>query len=263
MKTCKMLFIGFILCASLPTLYLEAGLVRAAENVAEATPPFQGWLVLDGDDDYAKAVDQPELDVGDEPDENLTLEAWINVQLGDHDFRYIVNKALSYDLSQSFDPFNARCIGFTIYFSSGQPKGFIHCRTSAYAYGWNHVAGVYDKTTGEARIYLNGELYGHYIFGTSDLYNSNYPLQAGRYFSAGIDELRISDIARYTDVAFIPPASPLSCDSHTRALWHFDELEGATVLHDMCGDDNTLIGYNGAHSEGVTVNWIFLPFIKE
>jgi hypothetical protein len=43
---------------------------------------FGGFLVLDGGDDYALADDHPELDVGDEADESLTIEAWFNIQSG-------------------------------------------------------------------------------------------------------------------------------------------------------------------------------------
>jgi hypothetical protein len=65
------------------------------------------------------------------------------------------------------------------------------------------------------------------------------------------DEIRISDTIRYAD-NFTRPAAPFVCDANTKALWHFDEPEGSTVFHDVCGtEDNYFTGYNGAHTEGV------------
>jgi hypothetical protein len=60
------------------------------------------------------------------------------------------------------------------------------------------------------------------------------PLKAlnfGNVLDGAIDELRISDTYRYT-TDFAPPARdrPLTCDRHTRALFHFDgTLEGETA----------------------------------
>jgi hypothetical protein len=106
------------------------------------------------------------------------------------------------------------------------------------------------------RIYLDGTAFSDLInFGTA-INNSAKPLEVGFRFDGGlggeVDELRISDFARYTGPTYAVPTAPFTCDEHTRALWHFDEFEGATVFHDACGVvDNLLVGYNGAHTERV------------
>lgn len=253
--------VGFVrrLRFSTTVLLLALALLIPSAFVAASAPPFHRYLSLDGNDDYADASDHSELDVG----QSLTIEAWVNIQPGtDNAARYIVRKDMAYELSQSFDPGHQRCIGFLVYFSSGYPRGYIHCRYRGYGYGWHHVAGVYDKATGEARIYLDGKMYGNAnSFGVSDLYNSAYPVKVGQHFAAGIDEIRISDVVRYS-ADFTPPTGPFACDGHTRALWHFDETAGATVFHDACGTDNVLQGHNGAHTDGPTLRRTYLPIIR-
>ena len=84
---------------------------------------------------------------------------------------------------------------------------------------------------------------------------------SGGTLKGDIDEIRLSDVVRYRE-PFPPPAQPFACDEHTRALWHLDEFEGATVFHDACGADNVLVGHNGAHTEGVPARPIYLPLVR-
>ena len=56
---------------------------------------------------------------------------------------------------------------------------------------------------------------------------------------AMIDELRISDIARYHGMPPIPK-SGFASDLHTLALWHFDEPLGSLRYEDSSGNGNTL-----------------------
>jgi hypothetical protein len=55
-------------------------------------------------------------------------------------------------------------------------------------------------------------------------------------FSGWIDEVRISDIVRYSGV-FTPPSEPFIADENTVALYHFDEGVG-----NMIGDSSTAAG---------------------
>jgi hypothetical protein len=76
-----------------------------------------------------------------------------------------------------------------------------------------------------------------------------------------MDEFRISDNVRYTS-SFALVSAPFVCDANTQALWHFDEISGSTSFHDACGAvDNTFVGYNGAHTEGVTGYKVNLPLV--
>ena len=155
------------------------------------------------------------------------------------------------------------CIGFNLTPPSGQSQGFMICRWPPFSSGWHHMAGVFQKATGEVRIYLDGEAFGdpHY-FGT-DIQNSTAGLRVGGQLSGAVDELRISDVARYAGSSYTVPTSPFTCDAHIRALWRFDEVAGSTTFHDICGIDNLLVGHNGAHTEGLLGFWLYLPLTLE
>jgi len=58
-------------------------------------------------------------------------------------------------------------------------------------------------------------------------------------FKGAIDELRISNVARYGD-GFVPPKR-LEVDRYTMALWHFDEPLGSLSYEDASGNGNTLL----------------------
>ncbi|MCG8352403.1 MAG: hypothetical protein MI924_31945 [Chloroflexales bacterium] len=62
-------------------------------------------------------------------------------------------------------------------------------------------------------------------------------------FNGWIDEVRISNVIRYSG-DFKRPAQPLNMDSHTMALYHFDEGRGAT-LRDISGQNDGTIKVGG------------------
>ncbi|MGA9348912.1 MAG: S8 family serine peptidase [Anaerolineae bacterium] len=232
------------------------GLIRADDAWYQSS--FGGALVLGNywDDAYAQANDHPELDVGDEAGESLTVEAWF-YDPGSLRKGVIISNAEGYSLSaERNSPVPPRvegCIGFSLAPPGGQLWGFIHCEWPSYSWGWHHIAGVFYKETGVMSLYMDGERLGTYYFGPA-INNSSEPLRVGRgkvgwSLGGAVDEVRISDVVRYTGT-FTPSTSPFTCDEHTRALWHFDEYDGATQFHDACGVDNLLTGYNGAHTEG-------------
>jgi hypothetical protein len=216
---------------------------------ATPTLPFLGRLVLPYQSStkaYANANDDPELDVTG----SLTVEAWAKY-LGDHSWiQSIAYKLNAYRLSLGYYD-SARCVGFVLWSPSG-PVGGDRCEwPPPYYPGWHHVAGVFSADTGEMRTYLDGNLYYGPLPFTTTINNSSDILQVGYNLVGEIDELRISDAARYTGSTYSVPTSPFACDEDTRALWHFDEPDGATEFHDACGAvDNLLVGYDGAHTEG-------------
>jgi hypothetical protein len=112
------------------------------------------------------------------------------------------------------------------------------------------------------RLYLDGTTLAESAGFGSTLKDSTERLMVGEDLTGFVDEIRISDVPRYTGADFSVPSAPFACDEHTRALWHFEEFEGATIFHDACGTtDNVLVGHNGAHTEGVPAHRVYLPLI--
>jgi subtilisin family serine protease len=229
------------------------------------SPLFASVLHLDGVDDFAVAADSPDLDIGDQADESLTIEAWANLQFSADAWpgknRYIFNKPQSYSLyaQRYYDPGFGHivgCIGFSITLPSGQLRDAQHCEWPAYTFGWHHIVGVFYKETGEIRIYMDGEALGDPIYYGSAINNSTEGLKVGVALTQSVEEVRISDVARYVGSTYTVPTSPFTCDAHTRALWHFDEAASATTFFDgedgsgsSCGNvEDTLTGLNGAVS---------------
>ena len=109
---------------------------------------------------------------------------------------------------------------------------------------WHHIAGVYDESLNEVRVYLNGSR-----LTPNGIIAINYPnpqpthvFVGGRSFRTFfVDELRVSRDARYNS-DFLPPTMPFSVDSSTSALWHFDEPICTASFTDNSGNGNTLVG---------------------
>jgi hypothetical protein len=118
---------------------------------------------------------------------------------------------------------------------------------------WNHVAVMFDATTLEMVIGINGILSSApSTFSESSFYADSdqqfvlgaFNSTSGGFFNGFLDEVRVSDIVRYTG-DFAPPDS-LNMDANTRALFHFNETVGSTTFVDASGNGNTLTGINGA-----------------
>ena len=219
-------------------------------------PCAGGHLALDGDDDYAEAENHPELDVGDEAGESLTVEGWFSV-IDPNPFptraEVIACKWGSYCLYIQRGAGEPDLLTFRLWQNSSSYREFtrfLYYMTT----GWHHIAGVFDNTTDEARLYYDGALQFTEPF-TETLNSSVDPVRIGglpteNHFDGNIEEVRISDTPRYSGSSYAVPNSPFACDANTRALWHFDDGDGATQFHDACGADNLLTGFNGAHGEG-------------
>jgi hypothetical protein len=213
---------------------------------------FNGCLELSGNN-FAEAAAHSELDLGEGNGGSFTVEAWTYVDFYDTSpsiGRNIIDKPESYLLYMqryySSEYYKRRCygcLGYTLWLPSGQPKSALSEQVPCFSVGWHHVALVFDEETEEAVIYLDGDVFltPHYV--GPAINHSPMNLKVGEKFRGAVDEVRISDIVRYS-APFDVPASPFACDQYTRALWHFDEAEGVNCFHDTCGADN-ILWYNG------------------
>ncbi len=119
----------------------------------------------------------------------------------------------------------------------------------------HHLAAIFDNeyTTSDDRIaiYLDGRLKNSLVgFDIDNLPNSTSGLYIGQYggsnlYCGWIEELRFSDIVRYSGNTYTVLSEPFTPDTNTRALWHFDEEAGSTSYSDSASYGNTLTGLNG------------------
>lgn len=113
---------------------------------------------------------------------------------------------------------------------------------------WTHVAGVFSNST--LSIFINGHRDTASLSVPGETpYHSTSPVFVGsgvsagyETFEGGIDEVRISSVARY-DSGFAVPSSEFVADANTLLLLHMNEGQGlATVNVGMLGGDGTLVG---------------------
>ena len=108
---------------------------------------------------------------------------------------------------------------------------------------WHHFAVTYDGNN--SRFFLNGIMLKEEIASLSGFGDPNQDLVINRHtwasgsssrLSGQLDELRISNVARYTS-DFTPPTYEFIPDQNTMGLWHFNQ-----DFNDYSGNGN-----NGTH----------------
>jgi len=97
---------------------------------------------------------------------------------------------------------------------------------------WHHIAIVRTGSTGN--VYVDGNLQITRNIGTDDysshtLLLGNNVFNSSGYLSGYIDELRNSNIVRYSS-NFTPPSSAFTPDANTIDLLHFDGTDGSTTI---------------------------------
>jgi hypothetical protein len=223
---------------------------------------FGRALSLDGVDDYASAPDSASLDLGTGYNDDFTIETFFYVpNLTDTGFGTLIWKPGAYGLLIVYDASAPDQLILRIWSDTAPPIDLSY--NVDLAVGWHHVAAVFDnETTGGQdlrALYLDGSQVAsndQYDWdlgipdSTSDLDIGGYPAYpVVLYPVAGwIEEMRFSDIVRYSGPSYTVPTESFVTDANTRALWHFDEAPGSTIFADSSGNGNTLTGQNGAHT---------------
>ena len=85
-------------------------------------------------------------------------------------------------------------------------------------------------------------------------------------FRGYIDEVRISDVIRYTEDFNPQNYHSFSCDGHTKALFHFDEPDGSMSTESDCNLDYILAATGDAHITNrptKSMPWIPLLMLDE
>ena len=126
---------------------------------------------------------------------------------------------------------------FTVFINNGDriQTGALSTNT------WYHIAVVRDSSN-DIKLYVNGTKTGNtYNFngfgtGTNWYIGDNYVFASS--FNGHIDEVRISNTARYT-TTFTPSTTPFQNDANTVLLMHMDGTDGSTAFF----DDNGIAPY--------------------
>jgi len=204
-------------------------------------PLFFTGLDFDGIDDYVEVATGGIADLTEG-----TFETW---------FRIDVLPAEWASISEA-DQWGGACKSFQLSVDyDGSITGKVRCNEPMVSTDpvpvdeWHHVAFVWDAALQKDWIYLDGELQDehedtdtvgvisptHYTFGCGNSGNSpNYSCFA----DVTINQIRLSDTAKYTETSFEPPLTFIQ-DADTVSLYLFDEGTGA-VVGDSVG------GYHGA-----------------
>jgi len=216
-------------------------------NAAITAGKFGNALEFDGANDYVTVPDSPSLRL---PSTELTVEAWIYFSSSSPGLQLMIRKwldadggSLSYVLGRSEDN---KIYGAV----EDQELAHFPSWTTAQTISdlgieatWAHIAFTWKKGTiaaSDGHIFVNGAS-GATTFepvGYSEAFSigyAAYPLYFARkadvvsfssnYFKGGLDEVRVSNIARTSFSLATPP----SFDGSTVALWHFDEGSGLTT----------------------------------
>jgi PKD repeat protein len=219
---------------------------------------FATALSLDGVDDYASAPDSASLDLGTGNNDDFTIETFFYVpDLTNTGTDVLVWKPGAYGLYIIYDASAPDRLIFRIWVNSANYVYLYYdVRLSV---GWHHVAAVFDNENTASQdfiaLYLDGSLVAssNQVDWTPGLPDSSSALNIGAYQGmypavGWIEEMRFSNVVRYSGTLYTVPTTPFVNDTVTRALWHFNEAPGSTVFADSSGNGNTLTGQNGAHT---------------
>jgi glucose/arabinose dehydrogenase len=137
---------------------------------------------------------------------------------------------------------------------------FIQCSgVSANLNAWHHIAVTRDSSN-TARIFIDGVLRGTANGTTAPTTTGVGAFNIGdagdsgdEYFPGGLDEVRISGVARYSS-NFTPQTTRFATDADTVALYHLDEGSGQTIADASGNNRNGFLGTSGS-SEATDPTW--------
>ncbi len=194
------------------------------------------YLDFDGNDSYYILDNRSnDLDISD----NWTIESWVNVDsYSSNSWSVIMDRKTVFSLYLINDNDADFAIRFVARDSDGNIIASLRSDNSSYKlkfHKWFHVAVSYDGNM--ARLFLNGKLVDSSSNPNFKLSSSTTALNIGarywdgysRYLDGKLDEIRISDTARYINNFTPDRFLRFKPDSHTRLLMHLDEGSGLDI----------------------------------
>jgi len=186
-------------------------------------------LELDGTDDYVDSTTNLDLSSTD-----FTIDVWIrpdNVT----GYKGIWQSGTS-TTEQSY------LLGNQVYWTVN-PSTIITTSVTVSAGVWTMLS--YERQGNTHRIYKNGTLEDTVSTGNKPD-NGIFSIGKNGFgdFNGYIDEVRVSDIARYEGSSFTEPTSEFSVDSDTIALLHFDGADGSTDMINAVNEQSLVLETN-------------------
>ena len=218
-------------------------------GVKPASTATDNFLQLDGVDDFAQAL-SPVFPTTSEFT-SFTIEAWVFPE--ENGINTIVSSA-TFDLAVIFDSQETQNSGLAIDFTLVHDETITRKREfrDIQLNTWNHVAVMFSAESKEIQIGINGKLSPEptLVGGDTFLLDGNFTVGVfildltSFLFAGSIDEIRLSDIIRYT--TDFTPNQEFENDENTIALYHFNEPVGSTVFNDSSSNDYALVGFSDA-----------------
>jgi len=183
-------------------------------------------LLLDGTGDYVGYSTQPDFGFGTG---DFTFETFVR-------FSALAIDQTIFDFRNGADGDTAPVLRLN---TSNQlefaPADTVQITGTALTSGvWHHVA--ISRSSGSTKLFVNGSQQGT-TYSDSNDYGSSKPLTLGskhsgsNYLNGHLDDVRVSNIARYTGT-FAAPGAAFTSDTNTVLLLHANGADGTTLIID-------------------------------
>jgi hypothetical protein len=215
---------------SAPNYFLGGGSLVGSASISSAQSKFGGNALTLG------ATAGSGVNIPDRPNLRLTgtawtIEGWAYMTAVNQDVQFVEKSLNSTAANRAWVEFNSRQVQIKLDGTSG--PSLVGSSTAIPAAGqWFHIAVVQNGTT--LTVYINGTSIGT-LTSSATWGNQAGIVTVGQNFSFNapnfpgyIDELRFSNVARYT-ANFTPAAAAFTPDANTMLLMHFDASKNGFV----------------------------------
>ena len=115
---------------------------------------------------------------------------------------------------------------------------------------WHHLALTHHTTDSINTVYFDGVEVASFVSGFTSLsaYTviGNNDHNDGASFHGRIDDVRISDVVRYTGFFGVETLA-IEADANTVALWNFEDGQNSITMADLSGNGYDMAGEGGGH----------------
>lgn len=207
--------------------------------------PFNNFLTLDGTDDY---VSNSSVSFYSQSD--FTIELFINpCTIGTSSYLIDSRGSTAGDGFELILIYNGANYNLRLQADSGATSSSTTVSLPNFEDKWNHIALTFNDTDNMFVLFYNGDSIGSLnnpYKPSNRIYLSRRDYTSSGFLGGFIDELRVSNIIRYSST-FSIPTQEFVVDGNTVALYHFNDPSTVTQLMDAIGNYH-LTAYMGANT---------------